>query len=105
MITFDCNTDPNIKCLDGISASDAGISSTIDELDQLMMHEYSSMLLANTSYGYVNSNCCIGQSKCDLNCTSDNLLDAENDGSIPLNDVMYAPVLKFPLHFCISEAT
>ncbi|XP_074581927.1 uncharacterized protein LOC141838379 [Curcuma longa] len=82
---------PNIKCLDGISASDAGISSTIDELDhldQLMMHEYSSMLLANTSSGYVDSNCSIGQSKCDLICTSGNLLDTVNDGSIPLNDMM-----------------
>ncbi|XP_042377921.1 uncharacterized protein LOC121970952 isoform X1 [Zingiber officinale] len=75
---------PNIKCLDGISA-------TIDELyhfDQLMMHEYSSMLLANTSSGYVDSNCSIGQSKCDMNCASGNLLDAVNDGSIPLNDMM-----------------
>ncbi|KAG6512416.1 hypothetical protein ZIOFF_030527 [Zingiber officinale] len=77
---------PNIKCLDGISAT-----NTIDELyhfDQLMMHEYSSMLLANTSSGYVDSNCSIGQSKCDMNCTSGNLLDAVNDGSIPLNDMM-----------------
>ncbi|KAJ8476277.1 hypothetical protein OPV22_020004 [Ensete ventricosum] len=85
---LDCNTNLLIEGTDGIPAAVTGVHAKDDELDHVLLHVRTHMLLSSMKSGTTDSICSSDSSSCGLNHTMENLLHAKDGGFVPQNDSM-----------------
>lgn len=95
----DCNTNLLIEGTDSMPMAVTGVHPNDDELDHVLLHVRTHMLLSSMKSGTTDSRCSSDSNSCGLNHTMENLLHAKDGGFVPQNDSMYVCVIILPLHF------
>ncbi|CAL9184031.1 unnamed protein product [Musa hybrid cultivar] len=84
----DCNTNLLIEDSDSMPMAVTGVHPNDDELDHVLLHVRTHMLLSSMKSGTTDSRCSSDSCSCGLNHTLENLLHAKDGGFVPQNDSM-----------------